>query len=220
MRSVVMGGDDRAHLDRRRVHLALDDLALLVTARVPDLHHQHEPINLRLRQLVGPLLVDRVLGRHHDERLLERVRRVADRDLALLHRLEQRALHLRRGAVDLVRQDDVGEDRPLLGRELAALRVVDERADEIRRQQVRRELDALEVRLQRGREGIDRQRLRESGHTLEQHVAAGQETEHHPLHHVALADDDLVHLRGDVVDERALLAHQVVDDRDVVLHRR
>jgi hypothetical protein len=35
----------------------------------------------------------------------------------LLHRLEQRALRLRRGAVDLVGEDDVGEDRALAERE-------------------------------------------------------------------------------------------------------
>ena len=37
--------------------------------------------------------------------------RAADGDLALLHRFEQGGLRLGRRAVDLVGQDDVGEDR-------------------------------------------------------------------------------------------------------------
>jgi len=40
---------------------------------------------------------------------------VADRHLPLLHRLEEGALHLGGGAVDLVGEDDLREDRPLGG---------------------------------------------------------------------------------------------------------
>ena len=42
-----------------------------------------------------------------------------DRDLAFVHRLEQRRLGARAGAVDLVGEKDVGEDRPLAKDELA-----------------------------------------------------------------------------------------------------
>ena len=43
------------------------------------------------------------------------VRRAVDGDLALLHRLEQRRLGLRRGPVDLVGEHDVGEQRARAG---------------------------------------------------------------------------------------------------------
>jgi hypothetical protein len=73
---------------------------------------EHEAVELGLGQRVGALLLDRVLRRQHEERVGQRVVFAADGDLALLHRLQQRGLRLGRGAVDLVGQHDVGEDRP------------------------------------------------------------------------------------------------------------
>ena len=74
------------------------------------------------------------------------VRRGVDGDLALLHALEQAGLGLRRGAVDLVDDHDVGEDRagPELEPRLAL--VVDVGADDVGRQQVGRALHARELR--------------------------------------------------------------------------
>ena len=75
--------------------------------RVADAQLQQEAVDLRLGQRVGALLLDRVLRGQHQERVRQRERLAADGHLALLHRLEQRALHLGRRAVDLVGQDDV-----------------------------------------------------------------------------------------------------------------
>ena len=86
---------------------------------IVQLDQEHEPVELRLGQRIGPFLLDRVLRGQHEERRLE-VERLADhRDVLLLHRLEQGRLRLRRGAVDLVGQHDVGEDRPVDELELA-----------------------------------------------------------------------------------------------------
>ncbi len=93
---------------------AVEDLPLLVLRRVGDLQLEHEAVHLRLGQGVGAFLLDRVLRREHEERVGQGMRLVADRHLPLLHRFEERALHLRRRAVDLVREHDVGEDRALL----------------------------------------------------------------------------------------------------------
>jgi hypothetical protein len=57
-------------------------------------------------------LLDRVLRREDEERRLELVGFSTVRDGAFLHRLEQRRLRLRRRAVDLIREDDLAEDRP------------------------------------------------------------------------------------------------------------
>ena len=72
---------------------------------------------------------------------------LADGDLPLLHRLEQRGLDLGRGPVDLVGEEDVAEDRAGLEAELAlaALGIVDVGAGHVRGQQVGGELDAAEV---------------------------------------------------------------------------
>src|SRR5439155_22691709 len=89
-------------------------------------------------------VLDRVLGGQHQEQLGQRERLPADRHLLFLHCLQQRALHLGGGAVDLVGQQEVGEDRPLLHREITAPLVVDHRADQVGGKQVGGELDAVE----------------------------------------------------------------------------
>jgi hypothetical protein len=100
---------------------------------------------LGFRQVVGAFLLDGILGRQHEERLGQRVGFAAVRDAALLHRLQQRGLRFGRRPVDFVREQHVGEDRPLHEREFleAALGILldDLRADNVGRQQVRRELD-------------------------------------------------------------------------------
>ena len=118
----------------------------------------------------------------------------ADRHLALLHHLEQRALHLRRRAVDLVGEKQVREDRAERRLELAVLLVVDPRADEVGGHEIGRELDPLEVAVDRPGDGLDREGLREPGHALDEEVAAREQAHDDPLEHVVLADDDPLHL--------------------------
>ena len=103
-----LGREHLLDLGRARQR-AVDDGHLLVLGRVVDDHLEHEPVDLRLRQRVGALRLDRVLRREHEKRVrgLERVG--PDRDLALLHHLEQRGLHLRGRAVDLVGEQEVAE---------------------------------------------------------------------------------------------------------------
>ena len=71
------------------------------------------------------------------------------RHLVFLHGLQQRRLGLGRGAVDLIGQDDVGEDRALAQHEVVLLAVEDVAAGDVAGQQVGRELDALELQPQR-----------------------------------------------------------------------
>ena len=54
-------------------------------------------------------------------------------------------------------------------------------------------------------EGLDRQRLGQAGHALDQEVAAGQEGDDHPLEQAVLADDDPLDLVEDLL-ERGLAA--------------
>ena len=57
------------------------------------------------------MVLDRILGGDHQERLRQRIRMRVHRDLAFIHGLEQRGLSLGGGAVDLIREQDVGENR-------------------------------------------------------------------------------------------------------------
>ena len=86
----------------------------------------------------------------------QRIGLAADGDLALAHRLEQRRLHLRRRAVDLVGEQHRMEDRAGLEFEAAVLRAPDLGAGEVGRQQVGRELHAGEIGFQARRQCPDR----------------------------------------------------------------
>jgi hypothetical protein len=89
------------------------------------------------------------LGGDDEKRRIERIRLALDSDLPLLHRLEQRRLGLGRGAVDLVGQEQMGEDRSAPELEAALALIVDRAAGDVARQQVRGELDAAEPKFQR-----------------------------------------------------------------------
>ena len=67
---------------------------------------------------------------------------------ALLHRLQQRRLRLGRRAVDLVGEQQLGEDRALRQRERVGLEVEQVGAEDVARHQVGRELDAPELQRQ------------------------------------------------------------------------
>ncbi len=115
----------------------------------------------------------------------------ANGHLAFLHGLQQGGLHLGGRAVDFVGEDEVGEDGTAMGAEGAVLRGKHHRADDIAGQQVGRELDALELHAEGGAEGFDEQRLGETGHALEEHMAVGEEGDEQALDGRILADDGL-----------------------------
>ena len=186
----------RARLELRQLGEAgaPQDLLFLGALGVADPDLEHEAVALRLGQRIGALLLDRILGREDQERLLELQALVAERDLLLLHRLEQRGLHLRGGAVDLVREHEVREQRAALRREGSIARVVDHRPGQVRREQVRGELDAAELEREGVREAPHRERLREPGDALEQDVPAGQEPDQQAVHHLPLPHQGAGHL--------------------------
>ena len=217
----VLDGDDLLRLGRGvgEAH-EVEDLALLVAVRVGDFHLEHEAVDLRLGQRVGAFLVDRVLGGHHEERLRQRVCLVADGDLPLLHGLEQGALHLGRGAVDLVGQNQVGEHRALPRGEAAGLRVVNLRADDVGREHVRRELQPRELGVHAVGERLDGERLGEAGHALEQHVAVGQQADDQALDEHFLPDNDLAHFHQQRLHEGAGAFDFLVDCCDPCVHGR
>jgi hypothetical protein len=126
-----------------------DDRLLGGVVRIVDGGFHDEAVHLRLGQRVGAFLLDGVLCCQHHEQAWQGVAVAGDGDRALLHGLEQCRLHLRRRAVDLVREHHVVEDRSRLEAQLlfAVDFLVDLRARDVRRQQVRRELDAPERRI-------------------------------------------------------------------------
>ncbi len=135
-------------------------------------------VQLRLRQGEGAARAHRVLRGDDKERLGQGACRPFDGDLPLLHGFEQRALAFRRGAVDLVGEHQLGEDRPGVEDELPAVLVEYRGAENVARQQVGRELDALEVQAQHFGQGMTQGGLAHPGHVLHQQVTAGQQAGH------------------------------------------
>ncbi len=178
----------------------LDDDELLGRAGVADDHLHHEPVDLRLGQRIGALGLDRVLGGHHQEGVRHRVGLPADRDLPFLHDLQQRALHLGRGPVDLVGEQQVGEDRSERDLELAGRLVVDAGAEDVGGHQVGGELHPVEVPADRLGQRFHRERLGQAGHALDQDVPAGEQRHDHPFEQQVLAHDGLLDLVEHLLD--------------------
>ena len=133
----------------------------------------------------------------HEERALEDVGLSVDRHLRLLHRFEERRLGLRRRAVDLVHEDDVREDRPVPEPERAALPIEDVDAGDVRREQIGRELHAMEAQLERARERLGEDGLADAGHVLDEHVPLREKAEERQAKRLGRR----MHRRAEAVDD-------------------
>ena len=67
---------------------ARDDLALGRLARVAEVHRDRETIELSLRQRVGAVMLERVLGCDDEQRIGQRMADAVDGDRVLVHRLQ------------------------------------------------------------------------------------------------------------------------------------
>src|SRR5262249_7184713 len=104
----AFGGDDLARLVHAAGH-PVDDYHLFPIGRVVHEDFEHEAVDLGFRKSVGALGLDWVLGGEHEKGLGDMVSLAADRDLMLLHYLEESGLDLSRGPVDLVGEEEVRE---------------------------------------------------------------------------------------------------------------
>ncbi len=150
---------------------------------------------LAFGQRIRPLELDGILRGDHHERPGQPMRLTVGRHLPLTHRLQQGALRARRGAVDLVGQHHVGENRPRTEDELMRLAVVEAVAGDVGRQQVGRKLDAVENAGQAAGDRLADQGLAHAGNVLQQDVLARQEGHNHQPHGVGLAK----HYAGNVL---------------------
>ena len=135
--------------------------------------------------------------REDQKRSRQLVRRRVDGHLALLHALEQAGLGLRRRAVDLVDDHDVGEDRPWAELEAGLALVVDLGAHDVGGQQVGRALHARELAVDRARERPCQRRLADTRIVLDEDVAFGEHRDHHALEHLVAHLDRAADVVGD-----------------------
>ena len=165
--------------------------------RIAERQAHQKAIELRLGQRIGAEVIGRVLRGDHEEGLRQRARLAFDGDLLLLHGLEQRALRLRPGAVDLVGQQDLREHGAGVEHEGFLVALVDADAVEVRRHQVGGELHAREPQTERHRKRMRQRGLAHAGHVFDQQVAAGQHAGDAVFDLRAFADDD----RANLIDE-------------------
>ena len=85
------------------------------------------------------------------------------------------------------------------------------RADDVGRQHVRRELNALELRLNGGSESLERKRFRQTRDAFEQDMAVADQPDHEPVDQMFLADNDASHLLPQWLHPRGRLLHGFVD---------
>ena len=138
--------------------------------------------------------LERILRRDHPKRRRQVPRHIVCRHTALRHRLQQARLRAGRGPVDLIRQHQVGENRPRLEAKLPALLVKNRHAKDVCRKQVARELDARKLEADRDGERLRKQRLADARHILHQQVAAGEQADDRLANHRLLALENLEHV--------------------------
>ena len=159
-------------IDAAHAGMIADDFLFARARGIAHADAHQEAVELRFGQRIGAVMLDGILRRENHEGLRQRMRVIIDGDLRFVHRLEQRGLRFRRGAVDFIGDDDVGEDRA--GFEFEFLRggIVDADADHVARKHVRGELDALERAVERAGERLRESRLADAGYVFDQQVAA------------------------------------------------
>jgi hypothetical protein len=139
---------------------------------------------------------------------VHRVRLPVDGHPLLVHHLQQGRLGPGRGAVDLVADHEVGEDRPRAELERVAALVVHGHAGDVGGQQVGGELDATPAPVDGGGQRPGQRRLAHTGHVLDQQVALDAEARHGQVDHVG----STAHGPADVGDQ------QLVSFREPLQH--
>ena len=186
-------------LDRVLIPLRFQDGYLVLVVRVAELQAYEEAVELRFGQREGALVLDRVLGRHHDERFRHAIGHAVHGDLVLLHALEQCGLSFGGCAVDLIGEHDLGHDWPRAVLELLGLLVVDRHAGDVRRQQVGCELNPAERAAEGLRQTAGKHRLAHAGHILDEQVSSAHQRHHGEPLTIGLADNHLLHTGEDTL---------------------
>ena len=148
------------------------------------------------------------------------VRLPGDRHLPLFHRLQQRRLRLRGGAVDFVNQDDLREHRAGPELEVRGLLVEHRNAGDITWKQVGSELQTPEAGAHRTGDALGEGGLANPGHVLNEQMALAQQRDYRKLNLGPLAHDNLLNVGHNPIDNAvgpsfqvALLSHHSTSRR-------
>ena len=115
-------------------------------------------------------------------------------DLAFRHRFEQGGLNFSGGPVNLISENNIVEQRAGFEVELAAVGLPYLGAGQVGRQQIRGELNALEIPFYQAGKLIDGAGFCQAGRALNQQVAIAQQCNKQSIKQVFLANDLPGHL--------------------------
>ena len=167
-------------------------LQLGIAVGVADNELHQESVELSLGERIGSLVLDRVLCGQHPESLRQDERLVANSDLAFLHGFQQGALDFGRGAVDLVGEQDAGDDGTGADVECPRGRPVDLGTGQVGRQEIGSELDAPKRQIQGLCERPDGTCLGQTGNAFDEDMAAGEQGDDQTIQEGPLTDDQVL----------------------------
>ena len=170
---------------------------------------------MRFGQRISAFLLNRVLGGHYQKWLRQIERLLANGNLTFLHGFEQRALYLGRRTVYLVGQNEVGKNRTFFHRKFVCFLTVNQRTDDIGRQQVRRKLYATKVGIYQLRKGFDGQRFCQSGNAFEQNMTIRQKADEQRFDQMFLSDNGLIHAHHQRIDKRTTTLDALIQFSDI-----
>ena len=167
----VEQGGDVGH----RFAVTGEQLAFRLPVRVAERQAEQEAVELGFGQGIGAGLLQRVLGGDDEERRGQGPGGALQRHLALFHGLEQGALGLGGGAVDLVGEQDAGEDRAGVKGKTGALLFEHAHPEDVAGQHVAGALDAAEIKAEHAGQGLGQGGLADAGDVLDEQVALGEQ---------------------------------------------
>ena len=149
--------------------------SLFVGRRIGHDGLHHETIHLGFGQVERALLLDRILGGDHHERLGQGDTLPADGRGTLGHGLKHGGLGFGIRTVDLVQQYEIGVNRTDLRGELLRRKIEDLRAHQIRWHEIRSALHALERAGYAGGERLGGRGLGQARHGFDKNMPAGHQ---------------------------------------------
>ncbi len=139
--------------------------------------------------------------------------------MMLLHGFQQCALNFGRRAVDFIRQNDVGEDRPLTGGKLPGFGIEDHRADQVGRQKIRRKLNTRKLGVDGSGQRLDNQGLGESWNAFHQDMTVAEHGNKQAVDNIFLADNRAGHCFIDSFDKFTFGFHLLIDEFYFLIHK-
>ena len=192
--------------------------------RVADSRAHEKAIELGFGQRIGTVVLHWILRGDDEVGFGQRVRHAVDGDSRFSHRFQKRRLCLRAGAVDLVREHHVGEDRPRLKCEATGGRTVsrlgNRGSEDIARQEIAGELDSAEAAVDAAGQRLGERRLADARYVFQQQMPARDQGFDGPADDLGLAPKRPFDVVADRRDQRRGLLGVETGDRIVVGLRR